>query len=871
MPTRRAIQDGNWSSASTWEDGQVPASGDDVIISSGVSVIFDISSFNGGNLTLEPYSSLLFPTTNVQRTMSWSGSMTLQAHAIVDMLDGDVLGTEFIQINCVTLNLDETASWFGSLKLSPRRNNLGGGEWGLKVATPVSSGSTQIGLTSAGFYTINPSLVSFLADKTLYIALDGELISRTISSASWDNVNNILTITTATALPDIPAGVSCLIVPDPFSTHVYLTATDVASPTLWLAAHTVQISNDSDLNLFGDGIIVVDTVTKKVSGRNVWFNDFRTNPAAKVTSIQANSVVLCDVSAIGYNILATRLTIEGLYAGFTSSPLIVTDILSIKRNHALSGSNFHMLAETFSGYLQLNGAAFTFTARQAHISQLSWGSSFDPTNCQIQVGSEEFLSSVETDFDWFSFLSFLADRDGDGLTGLIEFRDFGKLYLLRADFRGHEFAIYHEDLQPLKVELPMTLRHASVRWGKVQKSFIKLGKEGEKIAWGMIWEKDFRNIEAIPPQCEATWTGNTVTLQPAKPDFEVLEGQGDSCIVTLPSDNSGRFWLFNETKLNQSPPFSEPWVYDAGNGFVGFHTPASSATISSPRVLVGKFESEKPLGWRWAAYFPNDLAEIRHFISRYHPSYYATVFLIRSQKGWQCHAVLWSLSSGVTPIRKTMTYPSLTVISPENVAFGVICHTFIREDVTIRRLSFQANLFDGWIDYPIPSPIPVEVKYSNFSPTSVNLDLSQDFPRLTFYDGAQEQVLILDQSFIEYERIELKSKSEVIQMFAANLKARLVLTGTDTSGSYKSNSTDKFAVTCIVVSGRGTVYFWDWVAGTRDPNNPADLAETKLVIEVNSSLPTVVTFTPIMFPMGMYIEARKASADPFLGVYVYSD
>jgi hypothetical protein len=49
------------------------------------------------------------------------------------------------------------------------------------------------------------------------------------------------------------------------------------------------------------------------------------------------------------------------------------------------------------------------------------------------------------------------------------------------------------------------------------------------------------------------------------------------------------------------------------------------------------------------------------------------------------------------------------------------------------------------------------------------------------------------------------------------------------------------------------------------------LAQTKLVIEVNSTTPTVVTFTPIMFPMGLYIEARKAASDPFLGVYVYSD
>jgi hypothetical protein len=868
MALRRAIQDGDWSSSSTWENGQVPQTGDDVIITQGVTVTFNIASFSGGNLTLEPYSALQFPPTATQRSVTWSGDITLQAHATVD---GNPMGEEFVTISCATLTVDETASWFGSLKYSPRRNNLGAGEWGLTVAAPISSGATQITLRPTSFYSINPSLVSLLAGKSLYIALDEGLHSNVISSADWDAGAEVLTINTSSPLPNVPAGVSCLIVPDPFSTHVHLTATSVTSPIINLAAHTVQIVNDTDLNIFGDGIIVFNTVANKVSGRNIWFCDFRASPTTKVASIQANAIAVADTSAITYDIMAMRIGFEGIYGGFSSAPLIIADILKIKRNHALSGSGFQITAGSFSGYLNLNGSSFTFEAKQADITQLSWGSSFDPTNCRISVGSEQFSSTLATTFDWQSFISFLASRDGTGYRGLIEFRNFGGMRLLRANYVGHEFVLYHDDFQPLKIEVPLTFRHAEVHWGKAEKSFAKIGEEGKIIAWGMLWEKDFRNIEASPPTCEATLTGNMVTLNPARPDFEVLEGQGDTCLITLPSPNSGRFWFFNEVNLTVPSNFAEPWIYDAGNGYIGFHTPATSATLSQLKTAVAKTENEKPLGWRWQATFPNDLAEIQHFVSRYDANYYAAVFLILSKNGWKCHAIIWSLGAGVTPVRKTMTYPSLTVISPENIALGITCHAFIREGTTLRRLAFQANIFDDWHDYPLPSPIPVTVEYANFSPTSVTLDLSQDIPRLTFYDGAQERVLLLDRTFVEYEKIALKSMSEVIQMFAANLKARLVLTGSATSGNYKSASTEKFAVTCIVVTGRGTVYFWDWVSGTRDPSNSDDLAQTKLVIEVNSTTPTVVTFTPIMFPMGLYIEARKAATDPFLGVYVYSD
>ena len=868
MALRRAIQDGNWSSSSTWEYGQVPQAGDDVVITEGVTVTFDITSFSGGNLTLEPYSVLQFPATAIQRSMTWSGSIALHPHAAIE---GNPMGEEFVVISCTTLTVDETASWFGSLKYSPRRNNLGAGEWGLTVATSVPSGATQVTLRPASFYGINPNLVPFLVGKSLYIALDSSLHSNTISSASWNSSTETLTVNTSSPLPSVPEGVSCLILPDPFSTHVYLTATSVTSPTINLAAHTVRIVNDTDLNIFGDGIIVFDTVANKVSGRNIWFCDFRASPTTKVASIQANAVAVADTSAITYNIMATRIGFEGIFGGFSSAPLIIADILKIKRNHALSGSGFQITSKSFSGYLNLNGSSFTFEAKQADITQLSWGSSFDPTNCQVSVGSEQFPSTLATTFDWQSFISFLASRDGTGYKGLIEFRNFGRMRLLRANYVGHEFVLYHDDFQPLKIEVPLTFRHAEVHWGKAEKSFAKIGKEGEIIAWGMLWEKDFRNVEASPPTCEATLTGKVVTIDPARPDFEVLEGHGDVCLVTLPPSNSGRFWLLNETKLTIPSNFTEPWVYDAGDGYIGFHTPATSATLSQLKTAVAKTENEKPLGWRWQATYPNDLAEIQHFVSRYDANYYAAVFLILSQKGWKCHAIIWNLGAGVTPVRKTMTYPSLTVISPENIALGITCHAFIQEGTTLRRLAFQANIFDDWHDYPLPSPIPVTVEHTNFLPTSITLDLSQDIPRLTFYDGTQERVLLLDRTFVEYEKVALKSMSEVIQMFAANLKARLVLTGSATSGSYKSPSTEKFAVTCIVVTGRGTVYFWDWVSGTRDPSNPSDLAQTKLVIEVNSTTPTVVAFTPIMFPMGLYIEARKAASDPFLGVYVYSD
>ena len=866
MAIRRAIQSGNWSSSSTWENGQIPTTGDDVIITTGVTVTFDIASFSGGNLELEPYAALVFPTTNTERTMTWSGNITLQAHAIVDVANGDVFGKEFIQINSANIVMDDTAIWFGSLARSPRRHNLSQAEWGLTV---ISATSTQLALKPANFYTVNPDLVSLLVGKNVYIALDNSLVSRTISAASWDGTNEILTLTVSSALPTIPAGVSCLIVPDPLSTHVYLNVTSVTSPTINLAAHTVCISNAPNLNILGDGIIVVDTVANKVSGRNIWFNDFRTNPTTKIKSIQANAVAICDISPIAYDILATRLSFEGMYGGFASAPLIIANFTKIKRNQPLSGTSFQILTETFEGYLALNGSEFIFETKQATISQLSWGSSFNPTRCKIRVGSEQYNSSVAQEFDWFGFLHFLAQQDVGNYDGFIEFRNFGDMRLLRANYRGHEFVIYHNQLRPLKIDVPTTLRHATTLWGKAETSFTKIGEGDRILAWGMLWGKDFRNIEATPPTCEATLTGRVINLQTGRPDFEVLEGVGDNCIITLPS--AGQFWLFNEVDLYSASLFSEPWIYEQSNGYIGFHTPATSATLSQLKTLVAQTHEEKPFGWRWQAAHPNDLAEIRHFVSRYDPNYYATVFLFYSQKGWECHAVIWKLDASTVPVRKTMTYPTLTVISPENIAFGVTCHTFVRENTNLRRLSFQVNLFDDWHDYPVPTSIPVTVRYTNFSPTNAQLDLTQANPMLTFYDGAQYVVLLLDQIFVEYEKIALKSISEVIEMFAANLRAKVVLTGTTTSGNYKSNATDKFAITCIVVSGRGTVYFWDWTQGTRDPSNPSDLAQTKLVIEVNQNTPTVVAFTPIMFPMGLYIEARKASTDPFLGVYVYSD
>lgn len=873
MPIRRAINDGNWSSPTTWENGVIPVVGDSVIITEGVTVVFDITNFNGGDVILEPYASLLFPTTNAERRMIWSGTITLQPFATIDLQNIDVFGEEFISITSSSIDLDETASWFGSLIQSPRRNNLGWGEWGLTVLSSTPDGATQIAIHPTPFYSIDPSIVSLLAGKTLFIALDNILVSRTISSATWDNTQRVLTVTVSEPLPNIPAGVSCLLVPDPFSTHVHLTTNFITSSRIDLAAHTVQVSNDPDLTIFGDGLIVINTTARKVSGRNIWFNDFRPDPDSKITSLQANAVAVCDTTPINYNILATRIGIEGVYAGFSSSPIIVCDFLKIKRNHALSGSTFHISSETFDGYLNLNGSAFVLVTNQANLLGLSWGPSFNPTGCLIKVGSEQTSSSLADDtFDWFAFLDFLALQDGTGFDGLIEFRNFGEMKTLVANYRSHEFVIYHDKLRPLKIDIPMTLRQTKVQWGQAKKSYWKQGQEGGTVAWGMLWEKDLRNIDADPPICEATFTGNVVSLLPGRPDFEVLEKHGDICTITLPSANSGRFWLFNETAIRKAGDFCEPWIYkEEASGYIGFHTPATSATLTQHKTWVATTENAKPVGWRWQAAYPNDLAEIRHFVSRYDRNYYAAVFLTYSQKGWQCRAILWKLEPTTEPIRKTMTYPSLTVISPSNIAFGITCHAFIRETTAIRRLAFQMNLFSGWNDYPTPSPIPVTVKYTNFSPQNAFLDLSQDIPRLVFYDGAFEQILILDEIFVEYEKIALKSISEVIRMFAANLKAKLILTGTDTEGNYKSDPTDKFAVTCIVVSGRGKVYFWDWVSGTRDPNNPAHLQQTRLVIEVNDTTPTVVSFTPMMFPVGLYIEARKDATAPFLGVYVYSD
>jgi hypothetical protein len=94
----------------------------------------------------------------------------------------------------------------------------------------------------------------------------------------------------------------------------------------------------------------------------------------------------------------------------------VCDFLKIKRNHALSGSTFHISSETFDGYLNLNGSAFVLVTNQANLLGLSWGSSFNPTSCLIKVGSEQASSSLADDaFDWFAFLDFLALQDGQAL------------------------------------------------------------------------------------------------------------------------------------------------------------------------------------------------------------------------------------------------------------------------------------------------------------------------------------------------------------------------------------------------------------------------------------------------------------------------
>jgi hypothetical protein len=155
---------------------------------------------------------------------------------------------------------------------------------------------------------------------------------------------------------------------------------------------------------------------------------------------------------------------------------------------------------------------------------------------------------------------------------------------LVANYRSHEFVIYHDKLRPLKIDIPMTLRQTKVRWGQAKKSYWKQGQEGHTVAWGMLWEKDPRNIDADPPTCEATLTGNIVSLLPGRPDFEVLEKHGDICTITLPSANSGRLWLFNETAIREAGNFREPWIYkEEATGYIGFHTPATSATLPSTR------------------------------------------------------------------------------------------------------------------------------------------------------------------------------------------------------------------------------------------------------------------------------------------------
>lgn len=861
MALRRAINSGNWSSPTTWENSNVPNTGDDIEIMTRVTVVFDIPQFNGGSLTLNEFSALLFPTTNSEKFLSFN-TITLKEGAMIDLTANPLNDAGFIHINTSNLDLAQTASWFGSLWKSSRRNNFMHGEWGLVVANEVPNGSTTVTLTPLPFYSVKSNLAAYCINKTIYFAKNDEIVTRTITNAIWDGSN--LQLTVSSPLPAINAGTKALIFPDPFSSHVFLLA-DSVPPHFSVAAHSLRINNSPTTSLYAESCLIVDSSVARVTGKGVWFADFRNNPSNKVQQIRSSSLALADISSINYSVFATRLTIEYSPNGATNT-IIWADTMKISLPHPVCGQNVNLRTNFLAGYLYLSATNFSISAYQLDLIQLSWEATFDPTNVQISLGNDITPSKIANEPLWSEFLSYLQAYTNSAGKGKIEIKKLGKMHLLRANYETKELIAYHAELRPNKLLLPTTLREEDTVWGLAYTSSFDRGNF-ERLAWGMILEKDLERVQGSQPVISSIFTGKEITLQPGVPDFEVLESPYDACSISL--GQRGRVWFFKETQLTS--PFSEPWVWLDGD-YLRFHAPATSATMPHLPVKVAAVEETKPIAWRWHAEQPNEYAEIKHFVSEYHPVFHAAIFLRQSQKGWQCKGIIWkfpTIDQNNYPIKETLTLPTLTVLGRENRALGISCYTFIVEDGVLRRISFQDNLLSDWLNDPMPSPIPVVVERTNFTPTNAQLLLGETVPQLVFYDGTQEIILDLTYRFSEYEKIVLKSREEVLRMFAGSLRAKVVLTGTQTTGEWKTN--EQMAVTCIVVSGRGRVYFWDWTEGTRSPSNESDVAAARLILEVNSTTPTVAFYAPIFLPRGLYIAATKESTDPYLAVFVYGD
>lgn len=854
MALRRAIRSGNWSSPSTWEGGNVPTTGDSITITRGVIVTFDVTSFSGDSMTVEDFAFLLFPLSG-QRSLQLN-NLSVASTGGLDLADTPTESdTGFITLRVSnSLTWSEQPTWFGLASLSPRVKNLDEGMWGWVFASDASAGNTTVYLKPLPHFLVFPNLVSLLGGKNILIPTASQLLTIGVSSAVWNETTGILTVTLSSSLPEaIPAGRRCHFYPDPLSSYVgvELNQLNLTSLSLDGVCWKFQVGGSS-VFMFGRGFVNI------VSGL--------------LSGIVGLNICIATAGDFSFSAYGDKISIEHI-GGSVVNTSLNSSVLSLFSLRPLSGSNFSIRTDKLEGNFSLGEVRGKIEAKELQLKTFTWDVTKDPSHAILRLGSDNISSSVESDVDWEDFLSYLASSSWTGKDGLVEIRNVGSLSLLLADFGTKDFAIYTQEFKPCKLDIQWSLRHDDIVWGKPLGNVIVKRAMEPPVAFGLVWEKGEDVAQSLEtPSVQSTITGRTVELVAGTPDFEVLPTATHYVGVNLPT--AGRVWLLPQRRLDDM--LSAPWLRpNAAEDEVGFHSPATSATLTGLLLPLRKASPQRQaVGWRWKSLY-TDIVRFDYYISRQEGQDYAAVVLRRSAKGWQCKGIVWrfaQINNENYPCRRLLSRPSLTVLDPENYAFGLAYYTYVVENGQPKRLSFQDNVYSDWKDDPTPSEIPVEIAVTNISTIqSAYLILSGQFPVFQFYDGNNIITLEMKHYWTEFEKFLLKSPAEVNQMFAANLKARLVVTGTGTSGRFKSDPKDKFAITCIVVSGRGTAYFWDWSPVNRDPSNASHLEEAKLIIEVNANNPCVVAYTPAMFPMGMEIVATKASTDPYIGVFVYAD
>ncbi|TPW20612.1 MAG: hypothetical protein FD126_1511 [Elusimicrobia bacterium] len=118
--TRRSVNDGPWSAASTWDWGQVPTDCSAVIISSGTQVTVDIASATAS--TTSVYGSLLFSLVAHSTLTMVEGDLTVWPGGVLEM-GGPISGGAVPNSVKATLNLalGQTSAQYGLL-LQPGAN-----------------------------------------------------------------------------------------------------------------------------------------------------------------------------------------------------------------------------------------------------------------------------------------------------------------------------------------------------------------------------------------------------------------------------------------------------------------------------------------------------------------------------------------------------------------------------------------------------------------------------------------------------------------------------------------------------------------------------------------------------------------------------